>query len=212
LKFYLEQSELTFAIIILMNRKQQRIFDAIFATLTKANIKFSDIEKLLVALGAEKFEGSGSRVAFVMPNGAKWEHHCPHPNKEAKKYQVESVREFLKGWVSEMNSLMNYKGFAARIEFSADDNVFVGQLIGIDDIVMFEAETVDELKTAFEEAVDFHIEVCKKTDKKAKKTYSGELLFNLPAELHARIAEAAANKGVSINEFGKEVFESAISN
>ena len=37
-------------------------------------------------------------------------------------------------------------------------------------------------------------------------------MFRIPAELHARIAEAAANKGVSIDEFGKEVFESAISN
>ena len=111
-----------------------------------------------------------------------------------------------------MNSLMNYKGFTAKIEFSADDNVFVGRLIEIDDIVMFEAETVDGLKTAFEEAVDFHIEVCEKQSKETKKKYSGNLRFQLPAELHARIAEAAANKGVSINEFGKEVFESAISN
>lgn len=78
-----------------MNRKQQKTLDAIFAKPTSAAIKFSDIEKLLVALGAEKIEGSGSRVGFVMPSGAKWEHHRPHPNKEARKYQVESVREFL---------------------------------------------------------------------------------------------------------------------
>ncbi|MGI8641542.1 MAG: type II toxin-antitoxin system HicA family toxin [Pyrinomonadaceae bacterium] len=84
-----------FAIIIWMNRKQQKILASIFATPTPASIKFSDIEKLLISLGAEKIEGSGSRVAFVMPNGAKWEHHRPHPNKEARKYQVESVREFL---------------------------------------------------------------------------------------------------------------------
>jgi len=43
-----------------------------------------------------KIEGSGSRVAFVMPGGEKWEQHRPHPQKEARKYQVESVREFLK--------------------------------------------------------------------------------------------------------------------
>lgn len=105
---------------------------------------------------------------------------------------------------------MNYKGFAAKVEFSADDNVFVGRLIGIDDIVMFDAETVDGLKSAFEEAVDFHIEVCEKTGKKSKKNYSGKLLFRLPSELHARIAETAARRGKSINEFGKEVFEAAI--
>ncbi len=69
---------------------------AVFSVPTAASINFSDIEKLLVALGAEKIEGSGSRVAFVMPGGEKWEHHRPHPQKEARKYQVESVREFLK--------------------------------------------------------------------------------------------------------------------
>ncbi len=78
-----------------MNRKHQKIIDAIFAKPTRATIKFSDIEKLLVSLGAEKLEGSGSRVAFVMPNNLKWEAHRPHPQKEAKKYQVEAVREFL---------------------------------------------------------------------------------------------------------------------
>lgn len=109
-----------------------------------------------------------------------------------------------------MNNLMNYKGFTAKVEFSADDNVFVGRLIGIDDIVMFEAETVDELKRAFEEAVNFHIEVCERTGKKSKKSYSGKLMFRLPPELHARIAETAAKRGKSINEFGKEVFEAAI--
>ncbi len=78
-----------------MNRKQQRIFDAIFATPTKANIKFSDIEKLLISLGAVKIEGDGSRVSFEL-NGRQTFAHRPHPNKEAKKYQVEAFREFLK--------------------------------------------------------------------------------------------------------------------
>ncbi len=105
---------------------------------------------------------------------------------------------------------MNYKGFTARVEFSADDNVFVGRLIGIDDIVMFEGENVDELKNAFQEAVDFHIEVCEKTGQKLKKNYSGKMLFRLPNHLHADIAEAAARRGKSINEWGREVFEMAI--
>lgn len=107
---------------------------------------------------------------------------------------------------------MNYKGFTAKIEFSADDNVFVGRLIGIDDIVMFEAETVEGLNGAFQEAVDFHIEVCEQTGKKTKKNYSGKVLFRLPDKLHAEIAEAATREGKSINEWGKKVFESAVKN
>jgi len=78
-----------------VNRKHQKTLIAIFGVPTAASINFADIKKLLVALGAEKFEGKGSRVAFVMPGGEKWEHHRPHPNKEARKYQVESAREFL---------------------------------------------------------------------------------------------------------------------
>lgn len=105
---------------------------------------------------------------------------------------------------------MNYKGFTAKIEFSADDNLFVGRLIGIDDIVMFDAETVEGLNNALQEAVDFHIEVCERVGKNSKKSYSGKLLFRLPNQLHAEIAEAATRHGKSINEWGREVFELAV--
>lgn len=49
----------------------------------------------MAALGAEVEEGSGSRLAFVL-NNQKLFVHRPHPAKEAKKYQVENFREFLK--------------------------------------------------------------------------------------------------------------------
>ena len=46
-------------------------------------------------MGAKIKEGRGSRVAFIFQNGTKWEEHRPHPQKEAKKYQVESARRVL---------------------------------------------------------------------------------------------------------------------
>ncbi len=58
--------------------------------------------------------------------------------------------------------------------------------------------------------IDFYLEVCKKEGKKPKKNYNGKLLFHFPSELHAEIAAAAAKHGKSINEFAKEVFESAV--
>lgn len=78
-----------------MNRKHRKTIEAINTKPTKANISFSDIEKLLIALGGKKIEGRGSRVAFVMPDGSRWEAHRPHPQKEARKYQVDSIRDFL---------------------------------------------------------------------------------------------------------------------
>ena len=82
-----------FAIIILMNRKHQKILTAIFTKPTLANSSFSDIEKLVISLGGEIEEGNGSRVAFKL-NGEKAFAHRPHPEKEDKKYQVEAFREF----------------------------------------------------------------------------------------------------------------------
>ncbi|MEP7212693.1 MAG: type II toxin-antitoxin system HicA family toxin [Acidobacteriota bacterium] len=77
-----------------MNRKQQKTLDAIFEMPTRSNINFSDIEKLLAALGAVKSEGEGSRLSFQL-NGKSLFMHRPHPGKEARKYQVEAAREFL---------------------------------------------------------------------------------------------------------------------
>ncbi len=107
-------------------------------------------------------------------------------------------------------SNLEYKGFKAKVEFSADDDVFFGRLIGIRDIVTFEGQTVDQLKESFKEAVDFHIEVCEKTGEKLKKPYSGKVFLRLPSELHARIAETAEASGKSINEWGKDVLEKAV--
>lgn len=109
-----------------------------------------------------------------------------------------------------MDSTLKYKGFAAKIEFSADDGVFVGRVLGIKDIVVFHGKSVAELKRELKESIEFYLEVCEKQKKEAKKPFSGKVLFRLPSELHARISEAAARKGKSVNEWGKEVFESAV--
>ena len=41
---------------------------------------------------------------------------------------------------------MTYKGYAARVEFDAKDRIFVGNIIGLRDIVGFHGETVNELE------------------------------------------------------------------
>lgn len=109
-----------------------------------------------------------------------------------------------------MNNTLSYKGYTARIEFSADDKVFFGRVLGIRDVVTFHADTVEDLMGEMRETIDFYNEVCEKEGKPPKKDYSGKLLFRFPNELHARIAENAARRGKSINEFGKEVFEAAL--
>jgi len=83
------------AIMKCMKAKHRKTLEALFATPTRANITFSDIERLIVALGGEVRAGAGSRVVFEL-KGKRVYLHRPHPGREAKKYQVEEVREFLR--------------------------------------------------------------------------------------------------------------------
>lgn len=77
-----------------MNSKQRRILEAVFTDPVSASIDWSDIESLLVSVGCETIEGNGSRVRFSY-EGIIAAFHRPHPEKEAKKYQIKDAREFL---------------------------------------------------------------------------------------------------------------------
>ena len=48
----------------------------------------------------------------------------------------------------------NHAGFTATVEFDTDDQLFVGHLAGVSDIVGFHAETMADFEAAFREAVD----------------------------------------------------------
>lgn len=54
---------------------------------------FSDVEALIRGLGGEVREGEGARVVFEL-KGSRMYLHRPHPGKEARKYQVEELREW----------------------------------------------------------------------------------------------------------------------
>ena len=77
-----------------MNTKHRKTLAAIFARPTSASIVFADMEALIKAMGGSVVEREGSRVRIEL-NGEQWRCHRPHPGKEAKRYQVEEVREFL---------------------------------------------------------------------------------------------------------------------
>jgi hypothetical protein len=79
----------------LMKARHRRTLEAIFITPTRSGIVFSDIEALVIAMGGEVREGAGSRVAFELKGSRRYLHR-PHPGKEAKKYQVEELREWLR--------------------------------------------------------------------------------------------------------------------
>jgi hypothetical protein len=77
-----------------MKAKHRKTLQAIFENPVRANILWDDIEKLLVACGAEISAGHGSRVRIAL-NGVRAVFHRPHPRKETDKGAVASMRRFL---------------------------------------------------------------------------------------------------------------------
>ena len=77
-----------------MNKKQRKIYDAIFATPIRRNIIWDDVVSLVEALGGSITQGNGSRVRFSL-NDIALNIHSPHPQKELKRYQIKAIRTFL---------------------------------------------------------------------------------------------------------------------
>lgn len=77
-----------------MNSKHRKTLEAIWAEPANGNLEWARIEALLMALGCRASERPGSSVTFDW-QGRKASFHRPHPKKEALRYRVQAVGEFL---------------------------------------------------------------------------------------------------------------------
>ncbi len=77
-----------------MKRKHLKTLELIYSRPISANISWSDIEALLVALGARIEEREGSRV-LVRLFDERRVFHRPHPSPMTDKGAVASLREWL---------------------------------------------------------------------------------------------------------------------
>lgn len=64
-----------------------------------------------------------------------------------------------------MNQL-EYKGYKGSIEVCLEDDLLHGKLLGINDLITYEGYTVQEIRKAFEDAVNDYLETCKELGRK----------------------------------------------
>ncbi len=77
-----------------MGSRHRRTLEAVFEDPVRANIVWRDVEAMLVHCGATVEERGGSVIAVEL-NRRVAIFHRPHPQKEAKRYVVRALREFL---------------------------------------------------------------------------------------------------------------------
>ncbi|CAM3582265.1 hypothetical protein CCOS865_03816 [Pseudomonas reidholzensis] len=106
-------------------------------------------------------------------------------------------------------SCMRYKGYAARVEYDERDDIFVGRVLGMRDIISFHASSVPELHEAFRGALDDYLADCAERGVTPEKPASGKVMLRIRPEVHAAASVAARAAGKSLNQWADEVFEQA---
>jgi len=104
---------------------------------------------------------------------------------------------------------MTYRGYTARIEFDERDHIFWGKVLGIQDSITFEGDSVTKLTEDFHAAIDFYLEDCAAVGKSPEKPASGKLLLRVPPALHAAALVKAGAAGKSLNQWATEVLDKA---
>lgn len=105
---------------------------------------------------------------------------------------------------------MKYLGYHASVAYSEEDNVLYGTILGINDLVTFEAESITDLKTAFQEAVDDYLATCAELGKAPEKEFKGLFNVRISPELHKRAALKANIQKVKLNRFVEKAIERAV--
>jgi predicted HicB family RNase H-like nuclease len=107
-----------------------------------------------------------------------------------------------------MENVLKYKNFIATVKYSEEDEAFIGRIDGINSVISFEGQSVEELKSAFREAVESYLEFCsKKGVLHPQKSYTGVFNVRINSDLHRRASIAAQQQGSTLNAFVKDSIE-----
>lgn len=106
-----------------------------------------------------------------------------------------------------MKNVLEYKGYFAKIEYSADDMVLCGKIEGIRDLVNFESSDPSLIEFEFHSAVDDYLELCEELGVSPDKAYSGTFNVRVKPETHRAAAMTAEKRGLSLNQLVSQAIE-----
>jgi predicted HicB family RNase H-like nuclease len=106
--------------------------------------------------------------------------------------------------------MLRYKGYTAKIEFDAAENVLHGHVLGLRDFIVFDGKSVEEIRKSFRAAVDHYLQYCRSRNEEPEKPHNGKILLRVDPELHRDMIHQAAKKGESLNSWIESKLRMAI--
>lgn len=108
-----------------------------------------------------------------------------------------------------MKNTITYRGYIASLEFDPIDNILVGRVLDIDDIISFHGESVAAFTSAFHEAVDDYVAACEKLKQAPENPHPDGSCCGFDPAVHAAALKAAAHTGQSLNRWAERVLRQA---
>jgi predicted HicB family RNase H-like nuclease len=59
-----------------------------------------------------------------------------------------------------MNNYIHYKGYTGTVEYTTEDDVLHGMVLGIRGLISYEGDSLVTLKADFRESIDDYLEMC----------------------------------------------------
>ena len=69
---------------------------------------------------------------------------------------------------------LTYKEYTAQIVYSEEDRCYIGDLVGIRDIVSFHGDSLEEIRAVFEESVEDYLLTCQEFNRLPQKPAYGK--------------------------------------
>ena len=98
-----------------------------------------------------------------------------------------------------MSQTLQYKGYDGSVEYSAEDRVLHGSLLGIRDAVVYEGVDVNSLESNFRAAVDEYLAFCAAEGKTPAQPFKGSFNIRVGPDLHKRAALFAEQHNQKLN-------------
>ena len=99
---------------------------------------------------------------------------------------------------------LEYKGYTGSIEYSKEDGLLYGRVLGIQGLISYEGTTGKELEADFIAAIDSYIADCKQESVAPEKPFKGSFNVRISPKLHRRAALLALEDKMSLNSFVAE--------
>ena len=109
-----------------------------------------------------------------------------------------------------MNNTIQYKGYVGSVEFSEEDGIFYGKVLGIRSLISYEGENAKELLDDFHGAVDDYLALCEEKHTEPERAYKGSFNVRISPELHKQAVIFAMAHNMSLTRLVENSIEQSV--